>query len=169
MFEEGSSAPDGRDNLPGSRQWGVRGQGGTNLLAGTLLALALAGCGGGGEERVPLESLSGGEVPGLPADLQARMDAGNAAYRMRDYDSALEHFREVVRMEPDLAAGWYGIGMTEAARGNREAADSAMARVHRLAPEIPLEHPTTQAPPNPHPAPPPPGPGAGAGTGGGSG
>lgn len=162
MFERGGSAPDGREKRPGGR----------GLRAGVLLgfALMLMGCGSGvGEERVPLESLSGGEVPGLPADLQARMDAGNAAYRMRDYDGALEHFREVVRMEPDLAAGWYGIGMTEAARGNREAADSAMARVHRLAPEIPLEHPTTQAPPNPHPAPPPPGPGAGAGTGGGSG
>jgi tetratricopeptide (TPR) repeat protein len=157
-----------REDRPGSRPHVGRFRRGSPLV-GALLALGLAGCGGGDQERVPLEALSGGEVPGLPAELQARMDSGNAAYRMRDYEGALGHFREVVRLEPELAAGWYGIGMTEAARGNAAAADSAMARVHRLAPEIPLEHPTTQAPPNPHPAPSPPGPDVPPGPGAGAG
>lgn len=125
-----------------------------------VLAIAvIAGqwaCGGdGGHERVPLgQGGQGGmesPVDALPGGLQAQLDSGNAAYRAGDHQTALHHFQEAVRIEPDLAAGWYGVGMTQSALGNAPAADSAMAQVHRLAPTVPLQHPSTDAPPNPHP------------------
>ena len=134
----------------------IAGEGPTTPAILLVLVAALAtACGGGGEpDRIPL---GGGTVDAavepLPTELQARLDSGNLAFRERDYARALEHFEEVVRREPDLAAGWYGIGMTQAALGNTAAADSAMAAVHLRAPNLPLEHPATAAPPNPHPAP----------------
>jgi tetratricopeptide (TPR) repeat protein len=138
------------------------------LVGTALLAIAtLAACGGDGVgERIPLDRMGGTEeaAEALPAELQLQLDSGNAAYRAREYDRAIRHFSEVAALAPDLAAGWYGIGMTQMALGNAEAADSAMMRVHQLAPEIPLRHPATDAPPNPHPASPP-----GTSGGGGSG
>ena len=115
----------------------------------------LTACSGDGPgERVPLDRMGGSQSAAeeLPAELQALLDAGNAAYRDREYERAMEHFEEVARLAPDLAAGWYGIGMTHTALGNVEAAESAMMEVHRLAPNIPLQHPRSDAPPNPHPA-----------------
>jgi tetratricopeptide (TPR) repeat protein len=117
----------------------------------------LPGCdGSGGAERVPLDrgQGSGETAEALPEALQARLDSGNAAYRERDYERALTHFQAVTESAPGLAAGWYGIGMTQSALGNDPAADSARMRVHGLAPEVPLEHPSGAAPPNPHAAPP---------------
>lgn len=124
------------------------------VSAAVSAALLLAGCGGdGGGERVPLDRPGSGqgEAPELPPGIQSHLDSANAAYRARDYEEALRHFTEVTELAPDLAAGWYGVGMTQAALGNAEEADEAMMRVHRLAPEIPLQHPGTSAPPNPHP------------------
>jgi hypothetical protein len=123
-----------------------------------ILLLPLVGCGDAGGERIPLDGgmgAGGGVVEDLPAELQTRLDSANAAYRGRDYARALGLFEEVTRLAPELAAGWYGVGMTQGALGNRAAADSAMLRVHRLAPELPLQHPAATAPPNPHPAIPP--------------
>jgi Flp pilus assembly protein TadD len=87
----------------------------------------------------------------LPPGLQLILDAGNAAFRDGRHAEALNHFSTVVRLDPQLAAGWYGVGITQSAMGNAVAADSAMRQVHALAPDIPLEHPVGQAPPNPHP------------------
>jgi tetratricopeptide (TPR) repeat protein len=128
------------------------------MAAALLTAFLLAGCGGDQGDRVPLGgsgSVEPMQVEDLPPHIQAQLDSGNAAFRARDYDSALTHFTQVSELAPGLAAGWYGIGMTHSAMGNQEEANVAMMRAHRLAPEIPLEHPTTQAPPNPHPIQPP--------------
>jgi cytochrome c-type biogenesis protein CcmH/NrfG len=135
------------------------------LVGTALLSMAaLAACEGEGVgERIPLDRMGGAEevAEALPAELQLQLDSGNAAYRAREYDRAVVHFSEVAARAPGLAAGWYGIGMAQMALGNAEAADSAMMRVHQLAPEIPLRHPATDAPPNPHPASPPGAAGAG--------
>lgn len=118
-----------------------------------VLALTLAaGCGGERSDgRIPLDrgGMDGAEA--LSPEIQVRLDSANAAYRARDYQRALDAYAEVTRLAPDLAAGWYGLGMTHEALGNPVAADSAMMRVHGLAPEIPLQHPSNAAPPNPHP------------------
>ena len=129
----------------------------STLLATVTAALLLLGCGDGDSDRVPLggegASPNPEEIEALPVEIQAQLDSGNAAFRGHDYDAALRHFEIVTEEAPGLAAGWYGLGMTHGAAGNREAADSAMMRVHELAPEVPLEHPGSSAPPNPHPAP----------------
>jgi tetratricopeptide (TPR) repeat protein len=141
---------------PGLAPQGLRHAGMRSHLSRMLAIAVIAGqwaCGGdGGHERVPLGQ-GGIESPvdALPGELQAQLDSGNAAYRAGDHQVALYHFQQAVRIEPDLAAGWYGVGMTQSALGNAPAADSAMARVHRLAPTVPLQHPSTDAPPNPHP------------------
>jgi tetratricopeptide (TPR) repeat protein len=128
------------------------------MAAALLTAVLLAGCGGDQGDRVPLDGRGAVEpmqVEDLPPHIQAQLDSANASYRARDYESALAYFTQVSELAPGLAAGWYGIGMTHSAMGNPEEANAAMMRAHRLAPEIPLEHPTTQAPPNPHPIQPP--------------
>lgn len=120
-----------------------------------VLALTLAaGCGSERSDgRVPLDrgGIGGAEAEALSPEIQVRLDSANAAYRARDYQRALDAYAEVTRLAPDLAAGWYGLGMTHETLGNPVAADSAMMRVHGLAPEIPLQHPSNAAPPNPHP------------------
>lgn len=128
------------------------------LVGGLLLMLVAVGCGGeGAQERVPLNGPPAGQADptALPAAIQEGLDAGNTAYRAGDYEQALDHFREVTHAAPDLAVGWYGVGLAQAAMGNPDAADSAMMEVHRLAPDLPLQHPGTAAPQNPHMSPPP--------------
>jgi tetratricopeptide (TPR) repeat protein len=128
------------------------------LAAALLTAFFLVGCGGDQADRVPLGgpgSVEPMQVEDLPPHIQAQLDSANAAFRARDHESALAHFTRVSELAPGLAAGWYGIGMTHSALGNQEEANAAMMQAHRLAPEIPLEHPTGQAPPNPHPSRPP--------------
>jgi len=127
-------------------------------LMAFLLTLIAIGCGGdGAQDRVPLNTPQAdqGDPGELPSELQERLNAANAAYRDGEYDRALEYFRQVTHQAPALAVGWYGIGLAQAALGNSEAADSAMMEVHRLAPELPLQHPGTSAPTNPHMSPPP--------------
>jgi tetratricopeptide (TPR) repeat protein len=111
----------------------------------------LAAC---GDAEPASRTVFGGGASGaadpLPPEIQLQLDSGNIAYRERDYPEALRHFNAVVLLDPNLAAGWYGVGMTEAALGDGAAAESAMAQVHRLAPDLPLQHPSNAAPPNPH-------------------
>jgi hypothetical protein len=115
-----------------------------------MFAIALVGCSNDSQDRVPLDGTLEEIVEELPPELQSQLDSANAAYRDRDYETALVLFERVTDEAPGLAAGWYGIGMTHTAMGNHAAADSAMMQVHRLAPEVPLQHPS-EAPANPHP------------------
>lgn len=140
---------------------GTRGGWHASLIGGLALgligSLLVAGCAGQDQERVPLgENQAGTQqaVEDLPEAIQERLNLANTAYRERNYETALRHFTLITEEAPGLAAGWYGVGMTHAAMGNDAAADSAMMQVHRLAPEMPLQHPGAGAPPNPHPSPP---------------
>jgi Flp pilus assembly protein TadD len=76
-----------------------------------------------------------------PEGLAVQMDSGNAAFRERDFDTALRHYHRATEIAPDIAATWFGIYMTEAERGNAAAADSAMQRARALAPDASLIHP----------------------------
>lgn len=90
---------------------------------------------------------------GLPAELTAVLDSGNAAYRREDYEAAREHFQRLVRRDSTVAAGWFGIYMTEKALGNQEAAEAALEEAARhsesssLGPAVPSrpEDPTGTA------------------------
>ncbi len=77
----------------------------------------------------------------LPPETVAQLDSGNVAFRARDMDQAVGHYRRVTELAPDLAAGWFGVYMTETMRGNTEAADSAFERAQALAPGASLLRP----------------------------
>lgn len=70
----------------------------------------------------------------MSAAARAALDSGNAAYKAKDYDRAREHYNRVTQLEKDAPAGWFGIYMTEQARGNAGAADSALERAQKRAP-----------------------------------
>lgn len=62
------------------------------------------------------------------------LDSGNAAYRAQDFDTALRHFRAATNIDENAAAGWFGIYMTQLAKNNAPAADSALKKAQELAP-----------------------------------
>lgn len=68
---------------------------------------------------------------GLPAEMAAVLDSGNAAYRREDYEAARGYFRKLVERDSTLAAGWFGIYMTEKALGNQDAAEAALEEAAR--------------------------------------
>lgn len=101
----------------------------------------------------------------------AALVAGNAAYRAKQMDKAMAHYREAAAAAPDHAAPWFGLYMVANEMKNAALADSAMSRVKALstdpaafnahakavspsaARELPPGHPSTQQLPPGHPAP----------------
>jgi hypothetical protein len=76
---------------------------------------------------------------GWPEGLGAVIDSANAAYSAGDYETpARSTAGDAAGAGCD--GGWFGIYMAEHARGNIEAADSAMQRARALAPEASLIH-----------------------------
>lgn len=71
-----------------------------------------------------------------PAAVVPVLDSANTLFRSGDAEAALEQYRRVVELAPELPMGWFGIFMVETQRGNREAADSAFQQVMRLAPNM---------------------------------
>jgi hypothetical protein len=65
---------------------------------------------------------------------RAQLDSGNAAFREKDWERALRHYREVTRLDAETTAGWFGVYMVEQARGNAAAADSALEKAQSLQP-----------------------------------
>jgi tetratricopeptide (TPR) repeat protein len=113
----------------------------TIVLLLVLTASLLPACSGEpGGQRVPLGA-EAGHVPSLEPALQAELDAGNAAYRERRFEVALAHYSAAVRLDADLAAGWYGVALAQGALGDSAARGLALAEVERLAPEIIVHHP----------------------------
>jgi Flp pilus assembly protein TadD len=129
------------------------------MTAALIGAVMLTGC----RQDQADDQMTGSVTPadmqqarsGWAPELSAAVDSGNAAFSAENYDAALEQFREATRIAPNVVAGWFGIYMTEHARGNIAAADSAMARVQQLSPGASLVHPDTgpAAMPPGHPAP----------------
>ncbi len=104
--------------------------------------------------------------PGLNAVAAARLDSGNVAFRVKQFDVALGYYRGAAESVPNHAAPWYGILMVAQATRNMALADSAMKAVaarngggelldtnsvmnHKggeAAGVLPPEHPGTKAP-----------------------
>jgi tetratricopeptide (TPR) repeat protein len=101
-----------------------------------LIALVLLGCRPGKDQTTgSIDSSAVTEArKELPAALAVHLDSGNAAYRVRDYATALAHYRAAIAIKDDEAAPWFGIYMTELAQGHATAADSALKRARKLAP-----------------------------------
>jgi tetratricopeptide (TPR) repeat protein len=125
------------------------------LVAAATAAVVLAGCQRPDDQRT--DSITDRDVHAAreqlgPAVTNA-LDSGNAAYRERDYETALRHFQAAVDMDEGVAAGWFGIYMAQLALGNPEAAEAAMAQVRIHAPDASLIQPDPNLPvPGDHPA-----------------
>lgn len=71
------------------------------------------------------------EQPGLPPEVQAQLDSGNAAYAEGRYNEALKYYQRVTELDSALSAGWFGVYMAQSRLGNQAAADSAMAKARK--------------------------------------
>jgi Flp pilus assembly protein TadD len=60
------------------------------------------------------------------------LDAGNAAYRAKQFGEAIARYREASAASPDHAAPWFGVYMAASEMKNKALADSAMAKVNAL-------------------------------------
>lgn len=108
------------------------------------IAFGISACRQPGEDQTT-ESIGAEDVKEERTDRSpefiAHLDSGNAAYRVKDYENALRHYQAVTRIDENEAAGWFGIYMTELARGNAAAADVALKRAQEHAPGASLIHP----------------------------
>ena len=78
-----------------------------------------------GQESAPMRELPAG----LTAVAAARLDSGNVAFRVKQYDVALGYYRGAAESVPNHAAPWYGILMVAQATKNAALAESAMKAV----------------------------------------
>lgn len=130
------------------------------MKAGTLTAVAAiavlaVGCQRADDQRT--DTMTDRDVLAARDQLDpavlAALDSGNVAYRARDYQRSLDHYRDAVGMQDELAAGWFGIYMAELALGNLDAAEAAMARARAHAPTASLMQPDPElGVPADHPA-----------------
>lgn len=101
-----------------------------------FLMAGVAAC-SSGDDQNGRRSLGDESAPAtVPANVQAQLDSGNTAFRGGDTEAALEHYRQVTVLAPELAAGWFGVYLAETRLGNEAEADSAAVVVHRLAPQL---------------------------------
>lgn len=150
------------------------------FISATVIAAMLSGSACGGDDELGRRTL--GATGDNTADMQARatesqlpltaiaaLDAGNAAYRAKQMDQAIAHYREATALAPDHVAPWYGVFMAASEMRNTALADSAMARVRKLSsdpamyeahtdaatslvdPPLPAGHPAPQPLPPGHP------------------
>jgi hypothetical protein len=114
------------------------------LVLGIGIGLSVSGCRRPGEDQ-PTESVTREDIKKERAERSpafiAQLDSGNAAFKAKDYERALRHYQNATKIEDDEPAGWFGIYMTELARGNAAAADVALKRAQQHAPGATLIHP----------------------------
>jgi tetratricopeptide (TPR) repeat protein len=112
------------------------------LLTALLLGAVAAGCRGERLDDQPTGSIRAEDVQRaraqLPPEVRTLLDSGNAAYREGRYDEARRQYEQATRQAPDVAAGWFGLYMVEAATGNATAAEAAIRRAREAAPRASL-------------------------------
>jgi hypothetical protein len=117
----------------------------SSVLVALLAVSALGACRGQGDDQqtgsVTPEEIAQSRA-NWPAGVSEVIDSANAAFGEKDYPTALRHYRRATELGPNVSAAWFGIYMTESARGNAAAADSAMERARQLSPGASLLHPT---------------------------
>ncbi|CAN5213610.1 tetratricopeptide repeat protein [soil metagenome] len=74
------------------------------------------------------------------SDGRAALVEGETAGRRGDLRAAAAHFERALRMEPDLAAGHFNLGVCQAGLGNLPAACACFARAAKLAPRFAAAH-----------------------------
>mgnify|MGYP002623863887 FL=1 len=120
-----------------SRMRGTR----LGLAMTSAAAIAVAGC-------RPDDQRTDSVDPGAGIQDRARwseamrehIDAGNAAVRADSFAVAAEHFRAATELEPDVAAGWFGLYLAEQGLGDVDAAAEALERARAIASGASLIH-----------------------------
>jgi hypothetical protein len=113
-----------------------------SMAALVIVATGVMACGerkGAHDGVLPgSESAAGGmagsnaaPTPALTPETQQAIDAGNAAYRAKDYANALTEFEKAAARSPQLAAPWFGIYMVAQVRKDTKAADAALAEIRK--------------------------------------
>ncbi len=107
----------------------------------SVVMLGLVACGGPSSDRnAPLDArpaAAGGAAAAahpakvVSAEAKAALDAGNAAFRAKDYVAALTAFEKARTLAPDNAAPWFGIYMVAQARNDTKAADAALIEIRK--------------------------------------
>lgn len=150
------------------------------FISAAVVAVVLSGSACGRDDELGRHAL--GATGDNAADMQARsaesklpvsaiaaLDAGNAAFRNKQMEQAMAHYREAIAIAPESPAPWYGVFMAASEMKNPALADSAMERVRKLSPDpsmydahadaaaslaeprLPPGHPSTQPLPPGHP------------------
>ena len=116
-----------------------------SMAALVMASAGVMSCGDGkdADDKVPLGSaeaapatsgmagLNAESASAMTADAQAALDAGNAAYRTKDYTAALVEYEKAARLAPQHPAPWFGIYMVAPVRKDTRAADAALAEIRR--------------------------------------
>lgn len=110
------------------------------LAAGALAAGLLSACGASDSTRRETSGASSdaagvageGSGPKLPLAAMTALDAGNTAYRAKQFDAAIASYRTAAAAAPEHAAPWFGLYMAANELKNTALADSAMQRVKAL-------------------------------------
>jgi hypothetical protein len=114
----------------------------TRLLPVLLVAATLEGCRHEAVDDQRTGTITAEEIARARADwppgVVAQVDSGNAAYSGQDYERAARYYRRAAEFGPEVSAAWFGIYISEHARGNVAAAESAMQRTRQLAPRASL-------------------------------
>jgi tetratricopeptide (TPR) repeat protein len=111
----------------------VRSRGPGPALAIAAALVALAGACRPDDQRTETLDPEAVRAELAPA-VAAQLDSGTVAFRARDLEAALRHYRRATELAPDQAGGWFGVHMTERALGNVEAAAEALERARSAAP-----------------------------------
>ncbi len=110
------------------------------LAAGALAVGMLAACGTSDTTKGATSGASSGAAgaagegsgPTLPLAAMTALDAGNTAYRAKQFDAAIASYRTAATAAPEHAAPWFGLYMAANEIKNTALADSAMQRVKAL-------------------------------------
>ena len=74
----------------------------------------------------------------LPEAARNALDAGNEAFRAKDYTKALNSYRDAAKAAPDNASAFYGIYMVAQKTGNTKLADSAQKEIAKRSTQAPM-------------------------------
>jgi hypothetical protein len=83
--------------------------------------------------QVAAVDTTAGERSTLPPAARTALDRGNAEFRAKQFDAALESYREAARAASGNAAPYYGIYMAAQKLGQTSLADSASKLIQVLA------------------------------------
>jgi tetratricopeptide (TPR) repeat protein len=100
------------------------------ILTALTLVLVVVGCGAGESSEAPgtrggEEAAPPGEVSGvITPEIRDALERGNAAFRADEFEEALQHYQEALRMDSTVEASLFGLYIAHEALGNTEEAQA---------------------------------------------